>query len=170
MSYYYNNNNNIIIIITVTITITTTTTIVVIVVVVVVVIIITIIIITHSMKKWKTTLNLHHANESLTSRPINISSQIFQGDPLSPLLFCIALTPHSTMLNRTNYGYEAQNNKVHHLLYMDDLKTIVKNGNRQTNLLTTVKAFNDDIKMGFALNKWAKKHIQERLADKNHQY
>ena len=112
--------------------------------------------ITQSMKNWKTTLNLHHANGSLTSRPININSGIFQGDSLSPLLFCLALAPLSTLLNRTNYGYEAQNGKVNHLLYMDDLKTFAKDDNQQTGLLTIVKAFSDDIKMEFGLDKCAK--------------
>ncbi len=39
----------------------------------------TIKLIVQSMKNWKTTLNLHHVNGSVTSRPINIKSGIFQG-------------------------------------------------------------------------------------------
>ena len=105
------------------------------------------------MKNWKTTLNLHHANGALTSRPININSGIFQGDSLSPLLFCLALAPLSTLLNRTNYGCEAQNGKVNHLFYMDDLKTFAKDDNQETGMLTIVKAFSDDIKMEFRLDK-----------------
>ncbi|KAL9987105.1 hypothetical protein ACROYT_G001355 [Oculina patagonica] len=49
--------------------------------------------ITESMKCWKTTLHLNHAEGSITSRPINIKSGIFQGDSLStPILSC----PRST--------------------------------------------------------------------------
>ena len=112
--------------------------------------------IVQSMKNWKTTLNLHHTNGSLTSRPINIKSGIFQGDSLSPLLFCLALAPLSTLLNRSNYGYESQNGKVNHLFYMDDLKTFTRDDNQQTGLLTIVKTFSDDIRMEFGLDKCAK--------------
>ena len=57
--------------------------------------------ITQSIKNWKTSLNLHHSNGLLTSRPISINSGIFQGDSISPLLFCLALTIFSTLLNGT---------------------------------------------------------------------
>ncbi len=119
----------IMIMITITITITTTTT---------TTIIIIIIIITttttttttnnnnnnNNNKNWKTTLNLHHATGSVTSRPINIevgaSKEIHshQGDSLSPLLFSLALAPLRNLLNRSNYGYESQNGKFIHLFFI----------------------------------------------------
>lgn len=42
---------------------------------------------------WKTTLHLNIANGSLTSRSVSITRGIIQGGSLSPLLFCLALTP-----------------------------------------------------------------------------
>ena len=78
------------------------------------------------MKNRKTTLNLNHAGGSLTSRLIDIRSGIFQGDSLSPLLFCIALAPLSNLLNSSSYGYKIQEGKLNHLFYMDDLKTYAK--------------------------------------------
>jgi hypothetical protein len=108
------------------------------------------------MKNWKTTLNLHHTNESLISQPINIKSEIFQGYSLSPLFFCLALAPLSTMLNGSNYGYESQNGKVNHLFYMDNLKTFSRDDNQPTGLLNIVKTFSDDIRMEFGLGKFAK--------------
>ena len=61
---------------------------------------------------------------------MSIMQIIFQGDSLSPLLFCMALNPLSTELNRTGYGYwvstghgrTAKRQLISHLLYMDDLK------------------------------------------------
>ena len=53
--------------------------------------------IAESMRCWKPTLHLNHAEGSMTSRPINIKSGIFQGDSLSlstPILSC----PSSTEL------------------------------------------------------------------------
>lgn len=51
-----------------------------------------------SMKKLKTTLHLNHEKGTLTWRKVNINSGIFQGDSVSPLLFCIALAPLSSLL------------------------------------------------------------------------
>ncbi len=104
------------------------------------------------MKNWKTTPNLHHVNGYVTYRPINIKSRIIQEDSLSPLLFCLALAPLSTLLNRPNYEFDWQKNP----LYMDEMKTFVKDDNQQAGLLTIVKTFSDDIKMEFGLEKCAK--------------
>ena len=109
-----------------------------------------------SMKKWKTTLHLNHNNGSLKSRRININSGIFQGDSLSPLLFCLALAPLSTLLSNTKQGYEINKRKINHLFYMDDLKAYAMNDNQLKNLLDIMNTFSDDIKMEFGLDKCAK--------------
>ena len=109
-----------------------------------------------SMKKWKTTLHLNHNNGSLKSRRINIDSGIFQGDSLSPLLFCLALAPLSMLLNNTKEGYEINKKKINHLFYMHDLKAYTMNDNQLKNLLDIVNTFSDDIKMEFGLDKCAK--------------
>ena len=112
--------------------------------------------ITAAMRTWKSTLVLNHPGGSLTSRPINIKSGIFQGDSLSPLLFCMALAPLSPLLQESGCGYEIQGQKINHLFFMDDLKTYSKDDNQQTGLLTVVKKFSDDIRMEFGLEKCAK--------------
>ena len=95
---------------------------------------------------------LYHQEGKFESREFNIKRGIFQDDSLSPLLFCLALAPLSTLLNETGYGYKTKTgNKVNHLLYMDDLKTFAKNDNKQTGILNTVKKFEDDINMDFGL-------------------
>lgn len=71
-----------------------------------------------NMKNWKTTLNLNHINGSLTQRPINIKSGIFQGDSLSPLLFSLALTPLSCLRNDNSYGYYRMANWITHSIVM----------------------------------------------------
>ena len=99
---------------------------------------------------------LNHAGGSLTSRPINIKSGVFQADSLSPLLFCMALAPLSPLLQESGCGYEIQSQKINHLFFMDDLKTCAKDHNQQAGLLTIVKRFSDDIQMKFGLEKCAK--------------
>jgi len=99
---------------------------------------------------------LTYEEGSIKTRPIHVRRGIFQGDSLSPLLFCLCLAPLSTMLNNTGHGYEVQGKKISHLFYMDDLKTFAKNDNQQEGLLQTVKVFSDDICMQFGLDKCAK--------------
>jgi len=112
---------------------------------------------TQNMRQWSTTLVLNHTEGQLKSRPLNINSGIFQGDSLSPLLFCVALAPLSSLLNETGYGYNTRSGeKINHLFYMDDLKTYAKNDKEQTGILHTVKTFSDDIRMEFGLEKCAK--------------
>ena len=108
------------------------------------------------MKLWKTTLLLSHDKGNLISNSIDINSGIFQGDSLSPLLFCIALIPLSQQLNNTGYGYKIENKVIDHLFFMDDLKLYAKNDSELEGLLHTVKKFSDDIGMSFGLDKCAK--------------
>ncbi|XP_068742436.1 uncharacterized protein [Montipora capricornis] len=105
------------------------------------------------MEQWETTLTLNHSEGTLYSRQINISSDIFQGDSLFPLLFCMALAPLSSLLNNTKYGYTTSTCTIYHLFYVDDLKTFGNNDQGQTSLLTMVKGFSDDIQMEFGLEK-----------------
>ena len=98
-----------------------------------------------NMRSWKTILYLNHDQGTMTSRPIEIKSGIYPGDSLSPLIFCLALAPLSSLLNKTGYGYNTPHGKISHLFCMDDLKTYAKNGEEQTGPLRTIKSFSDDI-------------------------
>ena len=104
--------------------------------------------------------NLTHQNGNFKSehksKSIKINSDIFQGDPLSPLYFCLPLTPLSKELKLTGYGYDIRKSSVNHLFYMDDLSPIPKDDNDLEGLLQTVKKFTDDIGMSFGLDKCTK--------------
>ena len=108
------------------------------------------------MKNWKTQLILTHESGTLMSDNINIKRGIFQGDSLSPLLFCISLIPLSLELNSLGYGYKIRTERITHLFYMDDLKLYAKDDNKLEGLLRIVKGFSDDIGMEFRLSKCAK--------------
>ena len=54
------------------------------------------------MSMWQTTLNLTHQNNNIKSKPMKINSGIFQGDSLSPLLFCLSLIPLSKKKKKLN--------------------------------------------------------------------
>ena len=57
-------------------------------------------------------------NNNNNNKPIQIRRGIFQGDSLSPLLFCIALIPLTNELNRADCGYQVHGTerKLSHLL------------------------------------------------------
>ena len=111
---------------------------------------------TNSMAKWKTRLFLSHQNGTIETDFIDIKRGIFQGDSLSPLLFCISLIPLSNELNNSGSGYNIFHQNISHLFYMDDLKLFAKTDQQLEGLLSTVKSFSDDICMEFGLDKCAK--------------
>ena len=75
-----------------------------------------------------------------------------------PLLFCIALTPLTHKLTRADCGYQIHGTerKISHLLYMDDLKLLGRNGDDLDYEIKIVKANSKDINMNFGLEKRAR--------------
>ena len=53
---------------------------------------------------------------------------IFQGDALSPLLFIIAMMSFNHILRKCTAGYKLRRSqeKINHLMYMDDIKLFSK--------------------------------------------
>jgi hypothetical protein len=96
--------------------------------------------------------------EVMQSQRIQIRRGIFQGDSLSPMLFCIAITPLTSELNRTECGYRiyGTDRKISHLLYRDDLKLLGRYENDLQNELKIVQTINKDINMNFGLEKCAR--------------
>jgi hypothetical protein len=112
-----------------------------------------------AMTKWKTSLYVN--NNPLGD--VKISTGIYQGDCLSPLLFIMALIPLSWLLNSTKCGIQLNKNgrRINHLLYMDDLKLFAKNDHEITKLLDIVEQFSGDIGMKFGLKKCASAAIDK---------
>ena len=105
-------------------------------------------IVQESMKHWCTTLTTNGENLA----DIQIKCGIFQGDALSPLLFCVALNPLSNIMHNTGYGYTLKSGfKVSHLLYMDDLKLYSKKEREVNSMINTVRIFSEDIGMKCSL-------------------
>lgn len=109
----------------------------------------------HAMKRWKTNLLLRTKNNIIKAGNIDIRRGIFQGDALSPLWFCMALKPLTTMLNKMGKGVNIGNSreKLSHLWYMDDLKLFATTKQHLKNLLECVGKFSNDIHMKFGLDK-----------------
>ena len=107
-----------------------------------------------SLEKWNTRLILKTKQEVIQSQPIQIRRGIFQGDSLSPLLFCIALIPLTKELNGADCGYQVHGTerKISHLLYMADLKLLGRNENDLEKEMKIVQTISKDINMKFALD------------------
>jgi len=63
-------------------------------------------------------MRLHTEKKLIETEDIKIQFGIFQGDSLSPLLFCICLIPLTEYLKRLNTEYEEHKTKtkISHLL------------------------------------------------------
>ncbi len=80
-------------------------------------------------------MGIFHNNNTLTdllsSKPVaqvTIKCDIYQGDALPPLLFCIGLNPLSQIISKSGYGYQFQSGAtVSHLLYMYDIMLYARN-------------------------------------------
>jgi len=94
-----------------------------------------------TMTYWRKRMRLHAENEHIETEDIKIQCGIFQGDSISPLLFCICLIPLMEHLNRLNTGYEEHITKIKfsQQLYMDDLKLIAKSEEELRKQIQTVK-------------------------------
>ena len=120
------------------------------------------------MSMWNTTISLNHSEGKIVIPDIKIQRGIFQGDSLSPLLFCLTIDPLSKILKDKNIGYDLSegrskksNKKINHLLFMDDLKLFADSDQNLTKLVDEVSKFSKDIKMEFGLDKCSKCTIRK---------
>ena len=114
---------------------------------------------------WRTTLFLHLpfvAPWQLAT--VSIRRGIFQGDTLSPLLFCLSLNPLSYLLD-TMKGYKVSStiDLTHLMIYMDDIKLFSPNDTCLLQLVDTVREFFDDIRMLFGFEKCPKLSVKDCL-------
>ena len=82
---------------------------------------------------------------------------IFQGDALSPFLFIIVMMPLNHILRKCTAGYKLSRSqeKINHLMYMDDIKLFAKNEKELETLIHVVRIYSQDIGMGFGIEKCA---------------
>lgn len=116
------------------------------------------------MGQWRTVLLYPGCRSiSVDDDPITIKRGIFQGDSLSPLWFCLALNPLSTLLEDSKLGYRLRrgSSTISHLLYMDDLKLFARNKIELIDLLKITESFSKSIKMEFGIDKCAVLHVKK---------
>ena len=96
---------------------------------------------------------------------MKLKTGIFQGDSLSPLLFCLCVDSLSKLLHTSNTGYklkeQEKNLTISHLLYMDDLKLYAKSDAELEKQLQIVHIFSRDICMEFGHDKCSKVSVKK---------
>ena len=113
------------------------------------------------MPTWRTKISLRHSTGTVETSEIYFRNGIFQGDSLSPLLFCIALIPLSNILDREKIGYRIWKRVVSNLLYIDDLKIYTRSKETMKRVKELVQKFSQDISMEFGLDKCAVIHVEK---------
>jgi len=110
------------------------------------------------MVRWETVLLLRlNGSDSVQTEPIRIRRGIYQGDSLSPLLFCLAMNPLSGILNSFRGPKVcrswAESCRLTHLLYMDDVKLYAISAEDLKDMLVATEGFSRDICMEFGVDK-----------------
>ena len=125
------------------------------------------------MKTWRVELTARGRSIAETK----IQRGIFQGDPLSPLLFIIAMMPLNHVLRKCTAGYKLSRSqeKINNLMYMDDIKLFAKNEKELETLIHAVRIYSQDIGMEFGIGKCAmfimksgKRHMTDEMELPNH--
>ena len=84
----------------------------------------------------------------------------FQGDSLSPLLFCLSIAPISHALRKSKgFSMPYLGSPVTHLFFMDDLKVYAKNAKQLGAKLQVVDRVSRAVGMELGLRKCATAHV-----------
>ena len=106
-----------------------------------------------TMKTWRVELTAGGISLAETK----IQRGIFQEDALSPQLFIIAMMPLNHKHRKSTAGYKLSisQEKINHLMYMDDIKLFAKTKKELETLIHAVRIYIQDIGMEFRIEKCA---------------
>ena len=118
--------------------------------------------ITTTMKNWLINLEFKTPDTKETIGPIKLNQGILQGDSFCVRLFTICLHPIAWFLRGTE-GYTFSHHiqeKIPHLLFVDDLKTFHKSMSKAMLMAGKTKNMFEDISLRWGLDKCAAVNIQ----------
>ena len=86
---------------------------------------------------------------------VKIQRGIFRGDLLSPLLFVIAMMTFNYALKKCTGGYKfiKSQEKINHVMYMNDIKIVAKNEKEPEILIQTIKIYSQSKGMELGMEK-----------------
>ena len=116
-----------------------------------------------TMKTWR--VELTGGTRSLAKT--KVQRGIFPGDTLSPLLFISVMMPLNYILRKCTAGYKLSKlqEKINHLMYIDDIKLFAKNEKEPETLIHAVRIYSQDRGMKFGIEKCA---VQIMKSSKRH--
>lgn len=118
----------------------------------------------NTMSNWKTVFQLRRGKKTVDSGPITFRRGVYQGDSLSPLLFCLSLIPLQDILDKETEGITLISNtdrvKITHQLYMDDLKIYAASDAALDKAICKVNEVSHKTGMSLGINKCAQDHFK----------
>ncbi len=106
-------------------------------------------------KNWETVFEARTGQGITRTKRIPYKRGVYQGDSLSPLLFCLCIIPISECLRKFRGVTIEGSTRLTHLLYMDDLKVYAKGGRELGKMVKAVEGVSKAVGMAFGLNKCA---------------
>ena len=114
------------------------------------------------IQKWKSQFSIGRGDNAVKVE-LTYRRGLFQGDSLSPLLFCLCLAPLSTALRETvGYSCASMGMPITHQLFMDDLKVYARGKVELGETLDVVDRVSKAIGMELGLRKCAVAHMSQR--------
>ncbi|XP_065891739.1 uncharacterized protein [Dysidea avara] len=110
---------------------------------------------------WRTTFEVGDKEERMHF-DTQLKRGLFQGDSLSPLLFCLCISPITSMLNDLN-GYKCLHveEPITHIFYMDDLKLFANTPETIEEMFTMVDEGSKAVGMSLGLRKCGVAHMEK---------
>ena len=109
--------------------------------------------------KWSSVFSVG-AGHNAVKATLKYHRGLFQGDSLSPLLFCLCITPLSCALNGLETGYRSvEMGIISHKLFMDNLKVYAAGKRDLEQTLSVVDRVSEAVGMQLGLQKCAVAHI-----------
>ena len=98
---------------------------------------------------------MRNGEEVVRTDRIRYQRGVYQGDALSPLLFCLCVAPVSQTLRQFPGVKWVQDERLTHLFYMDDLKVYAEGERELAVMVKAVESASRAVGMEFGLKKCA---------------
>ena len=111
------------------------------------------------MKMWRTNVELCGGDKTIRI-PVTFRRGLYQGDSLSPLLFCLCVAPLSAMLNSGGgFGSDFQEMPLTHLSFVDDFKLYEESQDELEATVAATESLSRALGMAFGVQKCGVAHM-----------
>ncbi len=112
------------------------------------------------MPEWVTDIELKSTDGTIRI-PVGFKRGLYQGDTLSPLLFCLAVAPLSHALNSGGgFRSDFQQKPVTHMMFMDDVKLYEQSKAELEATMQVTESVSEAVGMSLGVRKCAVAHMR----------